>query len=259
MDIISLFFKGGIIMPILLIMSVYMLAVILYKVFQFYASGAMHQWFVEPVMARVKKGEYTAAEEMLKPARGPVAHIMRVAIACVLNRNMSSKSREAEITRVGTGEIMKLESHMRGLEMVATSGPLLGLLGTVMGMVTAFSRLAASGSRVDPATLADGIWEALIATAGGLIVAIPAVVAYYVIDGFIEKVRARMRDVTVQILALEDEFIRNEKEQEKRDMIERETKIRELQEAQERAMENLRSTPQTSGTLKLLSPSYNRF
>lgn len=256
MDIVSLFFKGGLVMPIILLLSIYMLAVILYKIFQFYASSALQQHFIEPVMTRVKKGEYTAAEEMLKPVKGPVAHIMRVSIACVLNRHMSSKSRESEITRIGSAEIVKLESHMRGLEMTATTAPLLGLLGTVMGMVTAFSKLASAGSRVDPSTLADGIWEALVATAAGLLVAIPAVAAYYIIDGFIEKVRSRMRDVTIQILALEDEFIRNEKEQEKRDLIERENKIRELQDAQSKAIEQMRSTPQTSSTLRLLSPSY---
>jgi len=107
--------------------------------------------------------------------------------------------------------------------------------------------------------LAGGIWEALISTVAGLSVAIPAVMIYYLLDGIIEKVRATMRDVTVQIMALEDEFIRNEKEQDRREMLEQERRLREQQESLEKAMEQQRTTPQSSSTLRLLSPSYIRF
>ncbi len=255
---ISILAKGGVVMVILGALSVYALAVIFYKIFQFSTSHALNRSFIEPVMAHVKKGELTAAELALRPVRGPVAHVMKVAIGCVADRNMSIKSREAEIARVGGNELRSLESHMRGLELVATTGPLLGLLGTVTGMVTAFAQLGSAGNRVDPAMLAGGIWEALLTTVGGLTVAIPAVAVYYVLDGMIEKVRAAMRDTTIQILALEDEYIRNEKEQEKREMFERERKLQELQEAQQRAMDQMRTTPQSSGTLRLLNPSYTQ-
>ncbi len=251
--------KGGWVMVILGFMSIYALAVIFYKIFQFTSSGIFNTTYVEPVMSHVKKGELTDAEHLLEKRTGPVPRIMQVAITCVANRAMSMKSRESEIARVGSAEMRQLESHMRGLEMIATTSPLLGLLGTVMGMVTAFARLGEAGNRVDPAMLAGGIWEALLTTVGGLIVAIPAVAAYYIIDGFIERVRATMQDVTVQILALEDEYIRNEKEQEKREIMEQERRLRELQEEQEQKAKQFRSTAQSSGTLRLLSPSYNKF
>lgn len=254
----SLIAKGGITMIPLLALSVYALAVCIYKGMQFAASRIFDQSFIAPVMEHVKKGELTAAEMKLREAKGPVALIMKVAITCVTNRDMSLRTREAEIARVGSAEVRKLESHMRGLEMVATTSPLLGLLGTVVGMVAVFATLSDAGSRVDPGQLAGGIWEALITTVTGLVIAVPAVAAYYVIDGVIEKVRATMRDVTVQILSLEDEYMRNEKEQEKRELMERERKLKELQEAQERALDQARSTPQSTGTLRLLNPSYNR-
>lgn len=242
----------------LLALSVYALAVCFYKGFQFFAGRVFDQGFIAPVMENVKKGELTAAELMLRKAKGPVALIMKVSIACVTNRDMSLRTREAEIARVGTGEIRKLEAHMRGLEMCANISPLLGLLGTVIGMVAVFAELGNSGARVDAGMLASGIWQALIATVTGLTVAVPSLAAYYMLDSVIERTRAMMRDVTTQILALEDEYMRNEKEQDKREMLDREKKLRELQEAQERALENVRTTPQSSGTLRLLSPSYNR-
>jgi biopolymer transport protein ExbB len=255
--------KGGIIMIPILGLSIYALAVIFYKIVQFNSSKALRTDYIEPVMQHIRQGEYTDAEELLKKTIGPVARVMRCAIRCVLNREMSSKSRESEIARIGTAEIQVIESHMRGLEMVSNTAPLLGLLGTVMGMITVFATLAEAGGRVDPALLASGIWEALITTVGGLVVAIPATGAYYILDSNIEKLRTRMRDVSIQILALEDAFIRNEKEQERREIINQresiekeQASLKKLAEEQIKLMEQVRTTPQSSSTLKLLSPSY---
>jgi biopolymer transport protein ExbB len=292
---IEIIAKGGWVMVPLGLLSTYALAVICYKLFHFYSSGVFNTRYIEPVMSYVKRGELTNAERILEGRMGPVPRIMKVAIMCVANRSMSLRSREAEIARVGSSELGLLESHLRGLELAANVGPLLGLLGTVTGMVAAFARLGEAGSRVDPAMLANGIWEALIATVGGLTVAIPAMGAYYILDGIIERVRATMKDVTVQILALEDEYIRNEKEQERRELmeqerllreekdrqrqelleheyrlrderererqelLEQERRLRELHEEQENAIKQFRTTAQASGTLRLLNPSYNKF
>lgn len=255
---ITMISKGGPVMIPLIALSIYAFAVIAYKIFQFIASGVFNHRFIDPIMVYVKKGELSSAEELLKKEQGPVARIMQVSIACITNRHMSQRSREAEITRIGTSELHSLESHMRGLELVSSTGPLLGLLGTVTGMVAMFATIGDSGSRVDPSMLANGIWEALITTVAGLLVAVPAVFAYYIIDGVIERVRLTMKDVTVQILALEDEYIRNEKEQEKREVLERERQIREAQEEQERIAKGARSMPQSSSTLRLLNPSYTQ-
>jgi len=197
-----------------------------------------------------------------------------VTFECVANRDISQKSKEAEITRIGSADIRYLEPHLRGLEMTATVAPLMGLFGTVIGMISSFSKLSISGTRVDPTMLAGGIWEALLTTAGGIAVAIPALAAHYILDGIIEKVRATMKDVSVQILALEDEFRRNERlfaiEEAKR--IERERKAREEEErmlvneqrkkldaeqwAEEQRKSNTPTTPQKTSTLHLLSPKY---
>jgi biopolymer transport protein ExbB len=262
-----IFIKGGWVMYIIVALSVYTVAILFFKAYQFFTAGVFNTRFIDPVMLFVKRGELTDASKLLAKERGPVARIMRVAIDCILNRDMSMKSREAEIARVGATELRYLESYMRPLEMVSTVAPLLGLTGTVIGMIASFSKLSEAGSRIDPSMLAGGIWEALITTVGGLLVAIPALAAYYVIDGQIEKVRATMRDVTVQILALEDSFIKNEKEQEKREVIELDEARRRLLEEQEKAkaatetaaVATSRAAPQSSSVLRLLSPSYNKF
>lgn len=251
-----IFVKGGWVMYLIMALSVYAVGIIGFKAQQFITSGIFNTTFIDRVMVHVKRGELTDAQQLLQRERGPVARIMRVAIDCILNREMTMKSRESEIGRVGSAEIRYLESHMRGLEMAAMVAPLIGLMGTVIGMIESFSKLSEAGSRVDPSMLAGGIWEALVATVGGLIVAIPALAAYYLIDSCIERVRATMRDVTIQILAMEDLFIRNEKEQSKREEIEREERVRKLMEEQANAVATPRGAPQSSSTLRLLSPKY---
>lgn len=254
-----IFVKGGWVMYPIVALSVYALGIVFYKAYQFTVSGVFNTVFIDRVMLHVKRGELTDAHTLLQREPGPIARIMRVAVECVMNREMTIKSRESEIARVGSAELRYLESHLRGLEMASSVGPLLGLLGTVIGMVVAFAKLSEAGSRVDPSMLAGGIYQALITTVGGLIVAVPAVAAYYLLDSLIERVRATMRDVTVQILALEDMFIRNEKEQEKREVMEREDRVRKLMEEQEKALANPRGAPQAQSTLHLLNPSYNKF
>jgi biopolymer transport protein ExbB len=259
----ELLMKGGFVMIPIALLSIYAMAVILYKIVQINGSAALKTGFVDPVMQHVKRGEYTDAETLLQKTAGPVARVMRTAIRCVLDREMSVKSRESEIARVGTAEIQILEAHLRGLEMSYNIAPLMGLLGTVVGMVSVFSTISDAGGGVNPALLAGGIWEALIATVAGLVVAIPCVVAYYIFDGIIERIRTQMRDVAIQILAMEDVFIRNDREQERREIINQQEALQREQESlrklhadQEKLMEQVRTTAQGSSTLKLLSPSY---
>lgn len=257
MSMIDYFDKGGPVMYVLALLSIYALAVIFFKIYQFYKARVFDTSFIDRAIYEIKQGDRAQAMQALENIPGPVARIMRVSLACVTNRDMSQKSKEAEIARVGSADIQYLESHLRGLDMVANVSPLLGLLGTVAGLVTAFSKLGEPGTRVDPALLAGGIWEALITTASGLIVAIPALAVHYVIDGIVEKVRATMKDVSVQILALEDEFKRKEKELLRQKALKEEADRRARDEEQRAAVAGFRSTPEHSSTLKLLSPRYN--
>lgn len=267
----ELFEKGGVVMIILAMLSVYTIAIVLFKIYQFATAGVFNTGFIEPAIAAIRSGDLPRAQEILSRSKGPVARIMQVALNCVSDREMLQSSRDAEISRVGSTDIRYLESQMRGLEMVSNIAPLLGLLGTVIGMVTAFSRLESAGTRVDPSLLAGGIWEALLTTVGGLVVAIPAVAAYYIFDGIIERVRGTMKDTSIQIMMLEDEYQRNERAQRRRKA---QARLREREESERLSSEqkkseesdrmrdsasDMRSTPQSSSTLKLLNPRYSQF
>lgn len=105
-----------------------------------------------------------------------------------------------EIERQGRAALENLRSHTRILEVIATLSPLLGLFGTVLGMIDAFREMEAAGSRVDPSVLSGGIWEALLTTAFGLAVAIPATAAVNWLDRVVERVEHEMADAVTQVL-----------------------------------------------------------
>ena len=109
---------------------------------------------------------------------------------------------ETEVGRVGTREIKNLERYLRGLEVIANLSPLLGLLGTVLGMIKAFARLETAGTNVDPAILAGGIWEALLTTAFGLSVAIPTLAAFYLLEGKVASCRSLLEDSATRALSI---------------------------------------------------------
>ncbi len=187
-------------MIVLLALSVLAVAIILAKLFQFFYSGLGRSGFIEPALSILGRGESNKALELLRQQRSPVARVMESAVRCGIDPRMSAQDTEAEVSRVGSAEIRNLESWLRGLSAIAHLSPLLGLLGTVTGMITAFMRLEEAGSRVDPSILSGGIWEALLTTAFGLTVAIPAMGAFYWLEGEVDRVRAAMKDASIRVL-----------------------------------------------------------
>ncbi len=194
--------KGGPVMAVLLALSVVALAIILVKLLQFWRCQLNRTGFVERALKALHHGDERAALGELVTSPHPTARVMEAAIMTAGDRRLSAEDRDAEISRVGTAHIRNLESYLRGLEVIANLSPLLGLLGTVMGMIGAFAQLEAAGTKVDPALLAGGIWEALLTTAFGLTVAIPTLGVYHVLEGRVDTVRANMKDATTRIVSV---------------------------------------------------------
>ena len=96
-------------------------------------------------------------------------------------------------------KLERLRSHLRALEIIGTLSPLLGLLGTVLGMIEAFRQLEMAGSQVDPAILSGGIWQALLTTAVGLTVAIPVVLAHSWLERRVERCGHQMEDAVTRV------------------------------------------------------------
>ncbi len=186
--------KGGAVMYVLLLMSVSSLAIILLKLLQFWRLGESRTGLMELVAT----GSTHEIRRRLAHSRHPAARVVETALD---TGHLPRELQEAEIDRVGSVEIRSLETYIRTLEVVANLSPLVGLLGTVIGMIKAFGRLEEAGARVDPSQLAGGIWEALLTTAFGLIVAIPALGAVHYLERKIDGIRALMRDVAARVIA----------------------------------------------------------
>lgn len=196
----SLFQQGGMVMYVLLFMSVLATAIISLKLFQFSRSGLRRLSFIDVAVQSLQQGRHEQAVQQLQHSKHPVARVLESAMRCGLDPTSSAKHTEVEVSRVGTAQIRNLESWLRGLSAIAHLSPLLGLLGTVTGMIAAFMSLEKAGSRVDPAILSGGIWEALLTTAFGLAIAIPAMAAFYYLEGEVDRVRAAMKDASIQVL-----------------------------------------------------------
>ena len=199
---ISLIDKGGPVMLVLLALSVIALTIILLKIYQFGRSRLRKTVFIDQTIALLHNDGAETALRSLVSNPHPIAHVMDTTLRAGTDMSLSAEDRDTEIDRVGSEEIRNLESYLRGLEVIANLSPLLGLLGTVIGMIKAFARLETAGTKVDPSILAGGIWEALLTTAFGLSVAIPALAAFYILEGEVENVRAQMKDSTTRVLGI---------------------------------------------------------
>lgn len=193
--------KGGTVMPVILLLSVYVLAVVLYKIYQFWSTGAFSVKFMDSILDAVEHKRISEAMNIAGEQKGPSARVIEAAINAIVNRAISDEKRVRIIESAAVREIRQYENHLRGLEMVANLAPLLGLLGTVTGMVKVFAGISQTASGVDPALLAGGIWEALIATVAGLSVAIPALAAHYMLESRVDAVRANIKDAVMSIMA----------------------------------------------------------
>ncbi|MBN2401689.1 MAG: MotA/TolQ/ExbB proton channel family protein [Spirochaetes bacterium] len=116
----------------------------------------------------------------------------KIAHEYVINVKKGEKSRNESLRRLGSEEIEKMEKYFKILSAISTIAPLLGLLGTVVGIIQSFQTIQQMGGQVDVNALAGGIWVAMITTAAGLIVAIPAQMGYLFFDKRVTERSNRM-------------------------------------------------------------------
>ncbi len=118
-------------------------------------------------------------------------------------RNLNHDNLRSEILkREGSFALEKVETRLRALAAITHIAPLLGLLGTVTGLVAAFHQIELLGGQVQPGDLASGIWEALITTVFGLVIAIPCMAAYHGFESAADRIARRMQFIISEL----DEF-----------------------------------------------------
>ncbi len=172
---------------ILVALSVFSLAIILAKLVTFGQSRLSRTRAANEYLKRLAENDREAIE-VLEHSHEPLARLLLVG-ARLARDNAPMARIEADMRDAATSYLLRLSRSNRTLELIGLIAPLLGLLGTILGMIEAFQVLEASGAQADPAALAGGIWEALSTTALGLAVAIPAIVAFNLSENRIDRFR----------------------------------------------------------------------
>lgn len=202
MSILSYIQQGGPVMYILLSLSIFAVAIALFKLAHFWLLGVWKHNLVADALEHLKAGRVKESLSLLERSKKPCAVVTRAAITTCMDQHLSKSDISAEVQRQGTLQLRAMESYLRGLSVIAHLTPLLGLLGTVIGMISAFIALEQSGGAANPTLLAGGIWVALLTTAFGLAIAIPSLGLYYFFESEVDKVRARMKDAATQVLVV---------------------------------------------------------
>ncbi|MFA6035165.1 MAG: MotA/TolQ/ExbB proton channel family protein [Myxococcota bacterium] len=190
-----LFVRGGPVVYLIMVCSVAGLAVFIER------SWALRRKFIIPhefsgrlmsLLGEAKFGEALAA------CNENSSSLARIARAGLKNQGKTREKIEGAMEGEGKREMMRLERFIGWLGLIATIAPLLGLLGTVSGMIRMFQQMSARGIG-DHKFVAMGIWEALIATAAGLIVAIPSFVAYRYLMAKVDNAVAALEEVSSEL------------------------------------------------------------
>jgi biopolymer transport protein ExbB len=133
----------------------------------------------------------------------PLANIFKTAIE---NKDLPLLELERVIERAGNSEVVKLEKYFNGLVSVINIEPLLGFLGTITGLIRAFMAWEKAGANISVSVLASGIYEAMITTAAGLIIAIPYFLIYNYFVSRIKSISFQLNDYSSQLLLVLSEI-----------------------------------------------------
>lgn len=189
---------GGPVVAILIAMSVVATAVVIAKLWQFARTQVGNRRIGRDALALYKAGRPKEALFLVRHAASPVAQTLARAMRGQMRGVPEAKVRE-EVLRHGADALEALRGGFRVLEVIASLAPLLGLFGTVLGMIEAFRQLEAAGAQVNPAILSGGIWQALLTTAVGLAVAIPVVAVLNWLERRVDGLAHEMDTVTTRL------------------------------------------------------------
>ncbi len=184
---------GGPVVLLLIAVSIVTLATMLYKIWQFAAAGVGRHTALQEAVAAWDRGERTQARAALGRSKSYLAPVIDMAFS-------SGPADAQRLAAEAETRFAKLETGFRLLDSVAQLAPLLGLFGTVLGMIEAFQSLQDAGAQVDPSILAGGIWVALLTTAVGLVVAMPTAIVLSWFEGRMDAERVTAERALAAVL-----------------------------------------------------------
>lgn len=182
MNLLELFLKGGLVMWPILLCSLITVAVIIEKYIVLLRSNVDPKQLMAKIRSALTRNDIASAVDACAKVKAPVSNILKHG---VVNYKYGQQAVKESIELAGKEEIFHLEKRLSVLANMAGTAPMLGFLGTVTGMIAVFHTIEQLSGNVNPSVLAAGIWEAMLTTAFGLIVGIPALYFY---NYFVAKV-----------------------------------------------------------------------
>ncbi|MCW3059883.1 MAG: MotA/TolQ/ExbB proton channel family protein [Capsulimonas sp.] len=176
--------QGGVMMYPLILCAIVAIGIILERMIAFRKASAVDpEVLLDDVRDATKSGDYAAAIRHMETFKTPLARIM---ISGLRNADRSPEAMEIAMAHEAASELPALENYLLGLKTIITIAPLLGLLGTIAGMISSFKQVAAGGLS-SPTAVMSGVSESLISTATGIVVATAAVIFYNYFSNLIKR------------------------------------------------------------------------
>jgi biopolymer transport protein ExbB len=206
LSVIDLIFSGGtgsvVIISVLFIMLFVALYIYFERIFAIKAASKIDGNFMNQIRDHVTNGKLDAAKMLCAQTDSPVARLTEKGISRI---GKPLDDINTAIENAGTLEVYKLEKNVSVLATVAGAAPMIGFLGTVIGMILAFHEMATSGGQAEMGSLASGIYTAMTTTVAGLIVGIIAYIGYNHLVNRTDKVVHKMEANAVDFLDLLNE------------------------------------------------------
>ncbi len=185
----SILTRGGPMMWVLLLMTVIVVVLFIERTFYLHRGQIKSTTFVDGIKNTLAKRRIIEALTLCEETPGPVAAVVKAAL--IHAHDDETRMRYA-VQEAAVVELPALERRLGSIAAIAQIAPMVGLLGTVLGMATTFHAFMQGGQYATAQALSQGMWQALLATAGSLVLAIPAHLAYHFLHG---RVRSLVRDI----------------------------------------------------------------
>ncbi len=194
--------KGGVLMIFIFLCSIASIVFFIERMIALSGASRTTKQLRTSLIEAVKDGQF---ERALMLCDNHVCPLSRLAQTAISNRHLSREAIQEAVADEGKRQFAKLNRFIPALGVIASISPLLGLLGTVTGMIQVFSNLAdeyAAGAHANPGMLAGGIWEALLTTAAGLCVAIPAFLLHRILNAKLDALWLELEEDSTHIIDL---------------------------------------------------------
>ncbi len=191
MDLLTGFLKGGLLMWPIFLCSIITIAIVIERYFVLRQASVNVPRFMIQIREHMKHGDVVEAINYCSEYNSPIANIIRKGLT---KYHFGMDRIKESIESAGKQEIYKLEKGLSILATISGVAPLLGFLGTVTGMISAFMKIESLGGNASPTDLAGGIWEALLTTAFGLSVGI---IAYLFYNYFVTRINKLISEMEI--------------------------------------------------------------